>query len=343
MGKTTGEMKTLATFVDAGWDFEETWAICEGTNYPRLQWQIPAGDWVCPDGVAMEDLDYFAIRWLMADCAANGDCDGADLNRDGVVRLEDMSILAAQWLTGTPMVPESFGPEGMEWVSIVNDPGIEGHEGFSGYMSKYEVTNAQYCQYLNEALATGDIMITGDYVSAASGLNPGVDYPGQSYYTMTGMGLNMGATNGGASRIHYTGGSFTVDSGFENHPVTWITWYGAMAFCNYYGWRLPTEWEWQAAADYDGSYIWGFGATYNDELANTYYDYGLVYPDGTSPVGAFGTYGYGMADISGNVMEWTSDVVLRGGGWYSTTFSVSYRFQSVSNYWLYDTGFRVCR
>ena len=99
-GKTTADMETLSTFTDAGWDFEETWAICEGTNTPRLQWQIPAGDWVCPDGVAMEDLDYLAIRWLMADCAASGDCDGSDLDGDGAVDLADWAVFAGQWLAG---------------------------------------------------------------------------------------------------------------------------------------------------------------------------------------------------------------------------------------------------
>jgi len=38
-GKTTAEMQTAATFLDAGWDFVETWMICEGVDYPRLQWE----------------------------------------------------------------------------------------------------------------------------------------------------------------------------------------------------------------------------------------------------------------------------------------------------------------
>ena len=45
---------------------------------------------------------------------------------------------------------------GMVWVSI-NDPGVPEHEGFVGQMSKYETTNAQYCQFLNAAIASGDI------------------------------------------------------------------------------------------------------------------------------------------------------------------------------------------
>ena len=155
----------------------------------------------------------------------------------------------------------------------------------------------------------------------ASGSNSGADFVGQVYYDLAGPGYTYdGATNGGAARINYSGGVFTVDSGFENHPVTYVSWYGATAFCNYYGYRLPTEWEWQAVADYDGSYTYGCGTTINNSIANYF---GSTHPDGTTAVGAFGTYGYGMCDMAGNVWEWTSSCsysdcsggcrVLRGG------------------------------
>jgi len=46
-GKTTAEMQTASTFLDAGWDFvsetangtEDIWTIAEGFGYPRLTWQ----------------------------------------------------------------------------------------------------------------------------------------------------------------------------------------------------------------------------------------------------------------------------------------------------------------
>jgi hypothetical protein len=98
MGKTTGEMRMLSTFVEAGWDFGSVWAICEGMNTPRLQWQIPTADWVCPDGVGVEDLGYFAMRWLMADCGDSGGCEGGDLDGDGTVGLADWAVLAGQWM-----------------------------------------------------------------------------------------------------------------------------------------------------------------------------------------------------------------------------------------------------
>ena len=39
VGKTTQEMKTKSTFVDAGWDFNDTWFMPEN-GYPILRWQV---------------------------------------------------------------------------------------------------------------------------------------------------------------------------------------------------------------------------------------------------------------------------------------------------------------
>jgi rhodanese-related sulfurtransferase len=39
VGLTTAEMQMQSTFTNAGWDFENTWMICEGKDYPRLQWE----------------------------------------------------------------------------------------------------------------------------------------------------------------------------------------------------------------------------------------------------------------------------------------------------------------
>jgi len=239
-------------------------------------------------------------------------------------------------------------PAGMVWVYI-NDPGVSGHEGFTGEMSKYETTNSQYCQFLNAALAFGDITVSGNNVLGASGSNSGEDFVGQVYYNLAGPGYtDYGATNGGATRIHYSGGVFSVDSGFENHPVTYVSWYGATAFCNYYGYRLPTEWEWQAVDDFNGSYTYGCGTSINNSIAN-YVD--SIHPDGTTIVGAFGTYGYGLCDMAGNVWEWTSSLwdspqyALRGGCWSYPDYgcSVSFRYNCVPGYESFGFGFRVCR
>ncbi|MFA6176702.1 MAG: SUMF1/EgtB/PvdO family nonheme iron enzyme [Phycisphaerae bacterium] len=231
-------------------------------------------------------------------------------------------------------IGDTIGPTGIV-LKYINDP------GFTGYMSKYETTNAQYCQFLNAALASHDITVSSNAVTGLSG-----DYAGQLYYDLAGQGYTFdNAINGGAARINYTCSSFTVDSGFENHPVTYVSWYGATAFCNYYSYRLPTENEWQAVADFDGSYIYGCGTSIDNSKANYY---GSTHPDGTTVIGSFGEYGYGMCDMAGNVLDWTSTISgnyyrIRGGGWNDSTEAckVSYSGYNAPDNVGYTYGFRV--
>jgi hypothetical protein len=62
-GKTTAEMKTLATFTDAGWDFVEIWGIGENQTYPYLRF-APAGDANYDKKVDLVDLAILSLHWL---------------------------------------------------------------------------------------------------------------------------------------------------------------------------------------------------------------------------------------------------------------------------------------
>jgi hypothetical protein len=70
-----------------------------------------------------------------------------DHDGDGVIALGDFALLAAHWLETEPSVP---GPD-ITWVYIDDDGSgmVDGNGnpinegGFTGYMSKYETTNAQ--------------------------------------------------------------------------------------------------------------------------------------------------------------------------------------------------------
>jgi formylglycine-generating enzyme required for sulfatase activity len=96
-----------------------------------------------------------------------------------------------------------------------------------------------------------------------------------------------------------------------DHPVVEITWYGAAAYCEWAGRRLPTFAEWEKASrGEDGNlYPWG-----NEEPNCTLANYKVLgsnsecrgetsrvgaYPDGASP--------YGALDTAGNVWEWVAD------------------------------------
>jgi len=106
VGLPTAQMQTESTFTDAGWDFvgevingpNDIWDICEGTNYPKFVWQIPAADFVCPDGVNFIDYAFFAEHWLQS---IYGECGGVELTSDGKVNWVDFALFAEYWmLTG---------------------------------------------------------------------------------------------------------------------------------------------------------------------------------------------------------------------------------------------------
>ena len=282
--------------------------------------------------------------------------EGADINNDGIVDYKDFAIMANHWLVEDPNEPNA--PD-ITWVYIDDDgSGMKddsgnpiSHGGFIGYMSKYETTNDQYCEFLNAALASGDIYVSDNIVYGSNGSNSGADFAGEVYFDTYVADSD--------SQITYLDSTFSVRirdaNDMSNHPVIEVSWYGATAFCNYYGFRLPTEWEWQAVADYDGSYTYGCGTTIDFSKANYLEgDYanplGLTSYPYTSPVDHYLSYGYGMNDMAGNAWEWTSTVsgsyrVLRGGCWldsgYDCTVSLWCTYYPGDS--SFYVGFRVCR
>jgi hypothetical protein len=104
-GKTTAEMQTGATFLDAGWDFvgestnsgEDIWAICEGVDYPHLAWEFVIGDFDADADTDFADFCILAQHWLAADgsfwCGQ-----GCDLTNDGSINWQDLMVFLDNWL-----------------------------------------------------------------------------------------------------------------------------------------------------------------------------------------------------------------------------------------------------
>ena len=144
------------------------------------------------------------------------------------------------------------------------------------YMDVYEVTNAQYKQFVDAKPEWGKDRIPRSYHDG-------------NYLKLW-------------NRNNYPPGK-------GNHPVVYVSWYGAMAYAKWAGKRLPTEAEWEKAARgglVGQKYPWG------DWINFSYANYGRNV-DSTTAVGSYAPNGYGLYDMGGNVSEWCLDA-------YSSSF-----------------------
>jgi len=153
---------------------------------------------------------------------------------------------------------------------------------------------------------------------------------------------------------------------FPNYPVVGISWSEANKYAEWAGKRLPTEAEWEYAA--------------RGGLVNNNYPYGTDADTsrarftfegktgGSLTVGSYPANGFGLHDMSGNVVEWVADYydkdyykvspennpagpedgkfkVIRGGGWHSGPYCNRVYFRNAlrPNWHDIAVGFRCAR
>jgi formylglycine-generating enzyme required for sulfatase activity len=237
--------------------------------------------------------------------------------------------------------PERSG-EWIDYVSVEQPAHTVALDGF--WIDRTEVTNEQFAAFLNE--------------------KGNQEEGGDTWFRLEDAG----------ALIERVDGEFRPKSGYADHPVIVVSWYGAAAYCQWAGARLPTEAEWEYAArgperhvfpwgdELDGTQLNYCDASCEREWADESFDDGYPrtapvwsYPESQSWVGA--------RDMAGNVSEWVADWagpypdgrqenptgpaagefrVNRGGsfdaGWprMRSAFRLA---QSPSNYFL-DVGFR---
>ena len=231
-----------------------------------------------------------------------------------------------------------------------------------------DVTNAQFAQYLNQALADGWVRIDGE---ALVGYYPGDVFHVHEHEVEIKAGdyLHMPLEDDPGLRLAYVDGVFTVEPGYEKHPVVMVSWFGAKAYCEYYGWRLPSEVEWEKAARGQDArpFPWGDELTLNN--ANYYSSHDIFEKTfggagDTTPVGFYNGKNYhgyqtldsaspyGLYDMAGNVWQWTGDVYpgqhyryMRGGSLqnYGYNLRVWTRNNAGPEYNSPAVGFRCAR
>ena len=230
-----------------------------------------------------------------------------------------------------------------------------------------DVTAAQYADFLNAALAEGTVKVADEQIV---GFYPGDTFRGVKHEEEIKAGDWLFIPlNDPSQRISFDGSRFTVQPGYENHPMTMVTWFGAWGYCGYYGWRLPTEMEWEKAGRGTDTRPFPWGDEIARENANFYasrdpFEDMSSFGSRTSPVGFYNgqNYGgyqtldsaspYGLYDMAGNVWQWTGNVYegmhyrfLRGGS--KDTYDMDLRLWVRNNatpvYFSPGVGFRCVR
>lgn len=123
-------------------------------------------------------------------------------------------------------------------------------------------------------------------------------------------------------------------------PAVFVSWQDARTYCTWREGDLPTETQWEAAAE-------------GEKLGGAHFDqpYGNSAPEN---IGKFEANSHGLYDMMGNVYEWTlnwyaegvmKDKVVRGGSWNSPShfLRTSDRVKKDPELRYSDVGFRCVK
>jgi formylglycine-generating enzyme required for sulfatase activity len=291
-----------------------------------------------------------------------------------IILLSAVLVSCASVDLNAPIPSFDTGVDPDSWALIPAGPFLEGqhdHPALIDYdyqMMVTGVTVAQYMDFLNIALVDGSLKIDGEQIV---GFYPGDQFRAVKHeIEITATDYIFVPLNDPASRFTFDGFTFSVIPGYENHPMTNVSWFGAWGYCGYYAFSLPSELEWEKAARGSADnrpFPWGDEIARNN--ANFYtsrdpFEEMSSFGSRTSPVGFYNgnTYDgyvtldsaspYGLYDMAGNVWQWTGDVYegqhyryMRGGSkdTYDMDLRIWVRNNATPTYYSPGVGFRCAR
>ena len=271
-----------------------------------------------------------------------------------------ISSLGLAFLASMSLVTPALAFVNIEWIGVGNpgnaaDPTTGyGKVDYSYQIGKYEVTNAQYAEFLNAKAGTDTYSLYNTNMSS------------------------YGITQSGSDGSY----SYTVTSSLANHPVVYVSWFDCARFTNWLGngqgsgstetgaytlisgqgsgivavnpgaaVHLPSENEWYKAAYYDsgkdGTGGYWIYPTRSDIISVADANYGDVIGS-TTDVGSYSANSfYGTFDQGGNVWEWNDAVIdsskkgYRGSSFGGDDLQSYRRNYNLPEFENFDVGFRV--
>lgn len=274
--------------------FEDTAGMTAESTWQGGPYVCPCAEMTGDKVVNFAELAIIAVHWRQGGCSSsNSWCGQSDVDQSGVVDLRDLMTASEEWdirdVSRLSLIPAGEFTMG-DSADMSNSTELPLHlvSVDSFYIGRFEVTNAEYCAALNWAYSKGYIGVSGGIVMLESG-QVCCDTTTSSTY----------------SRIVWNGSTFSVTVAKEDHPMAMVTWWGAIAYCNWAsvmqdrtpcydlstgacdrtkdGFRLPTEAEWEyAARGRLAGARYPIGNSMTGSQVN-YYDSGDPYQVGTSP------------------------------------------------------------